>query len=323
MCRSAGSGNLQFDLELFLRLIEAHRATFTYIAPPVAVALAKTRLLGEYDLSSLKSLSSGGAPLAADVIRTVHERLGVLIKMGYGASEAGGICNQIADTWEELEPQLGTTGRPMPGTLVRIVDVDGSGRTLKYGEEGEIWIKSPTLMSGYLDDPQTTAETLTADGWYRSGDIGKLDRSGNLQITDRMKDMIKSSGFQCSPVEIEGVLAGHPQVADVGVGAIYSPDDATEYPRAFVVPMDRTILTRSLEENKPSIELVTLAHELNKRVESKLIKYKWLRGGILFVDQVPKNPSGKILRRLFKDCRGVEVQLYEWRPNNVERQAKL
>ncbi|TFK52983.1 acetyl-CoA synthetase-like protein [Heliocybe sulcata] len=313
----------RFDLEVFLRLIEAHRATSIHMAPPVAVALAKTRLLGEYNLSSLKGLSSGGAPLAADVIRTVYERLGLLIKMGYGASEACGICGQVAETWEELEPQLGLTGVPMPGVIIRIVDVDGSGRTLCHGEEGEIWIKSPSLMSGYLNDPQTTSETLTHDGWYRSGDIGKLEKTGNLQITDRMKDMIKSSGFQCSPVEIEGVLAGHPQVADVGVGAIYVPEDATEHPRAYVVPMDKMALARSLEDNKPSIELITLAEELKKRVENKLIKYKWLKGGILFVDQVPKNPSGKILRRLFKECKGVEVQLYERAQKHVERQAKL
>ncbi|EPQ51761.1 acetyl-CoA synthetase-like protein [Gloeophyllum trabeum ATCC 11539] len=313
----------RFELELFLRLVEAHRATYIHMAPPVAVALAKTPLLGKYDLSSLRGCSSGGAPLAADVIRTVYDRLGVMIKLGYGSSEAGGITAQYADTWEELKPLLGNTGKPTPGLVVKIVDAEGSGRTLPLGEEGEIWIKSPALMSGYLNDPESTSEALTPDGWYRSGDIGKLDKSDNLQITDRMKDMIKSSGFQCSPVEIEGVLAGHPQVADVAVGAIYSPEDATEYPRAYVVPMDRSLLEKSVKSNKPCAELVALADELNKRVETRLIKYKWLKGGILFIDQVPKNPSGKILRRLFKDCKGIEVQLYEQGKYSNSRQAKL
>ncbi|KDQ56671.1 hypothetical protein JAAARDRAFT_179271 [Jaapia argillacea MUCL 33604] len=306
----------RFDLDRFLQLASVHRATLIHIAPPVAVALAKTPLIGKYDLSSIRACSSGGAPLPADVIRTVYDRLGVLVKMGYGASEAGGITSQMANTWAELEPLLGTTGTPFKGVQIKIVDTEGSGRVLPIGEEGEILIKSPSLMSGYLNDPETTKETLTPDGWYRSGDIGTLDKDGNVKITDRMKDMIKSSGFQCSPVEIEGALAGHTKVADAAVGSIYSEEHGTEFPRAYVVPMDRSLLNYT---QPPSKELVDLAWELSKRVESSLIKYKWLRGGIVFIDQVPKNPSGKILRRLFKNCRGVEVNIYDQHP----RQAKL
>ncbi|EON67618.1 hypothetical protein W97_06761 [Coniosporium apollinis CBS 100218] len=314
----------KFEPRTLLGYVQRHRVTFLHMAPPVAVLLAKSPMLDDFDVSSVRGGVSGGAPLGSEVIETVHKRLGFPVKLGYGMSEAPSLCHQVGDTWEELQPQLGSTGVPLYGVEIKIVpsDSDGAGAVLKRGREGEILVRSPSVMSGYLNNGAATAEAFTQDGWLRTGDVGKIDDSGFLWITDRLKEVIKVKGFQVSPSELEAVLCASPLVADAGVISVFDAAQATELPRAYVVPTDTTLLTQHvLGETEASPELKRLGGEVRKWVEGRTAHYKWLRGNVVFVLQIPKTPSGKILRRLLKDTKGVDVCIY---PEKVQPvRAKL
>ena len=191
--------------------------------------------------------------------------------------------------------------------------------------EGEVLIRAAGLLSAYLPvgvfsgktpDMSVTEDALTADGWFRTGDVGALNADGRLRITDRLKELIKVRAYQVAPAELEAVLCSSEAVADAGVIGIYDKSEATEWPRAFVVP-------RAGKANMSLADLEGLAGQLKALVETRTAKYKWLMGGIVFVDQIPKSPSGKILRRVLKsggeETRGVEVKLYE----KKKRDSKL
>lgn len=243
------------------------------MAPPVAVLLAKGGMLDEFDLSSVRGGISGGAPLAPEIIELVHRRLGVLIKLGYGMSEAASVCHHVGDTWEDLKPQLGSTGVPLYGVELKIVSLDSApGHVVKQGQEGEIVIRSPSVMSCYLNNQAATDEALSKDGWLRTGDIGKIDEKGFVWITDRLKEVIKVKGFQVSPSELEGVLCASPLVADAGVVSVFDAAQATELPRAYIVPADGNLLAQETE-GMPALQ--RLAHEVKQWVESNTAHYKW------------------------------------------------
>jgi acyl-coenzyme A synthetase/AMP-(fatty) acid ligase len=211
---------------------------------------------------------------------------------------------------------------------------DGEGYARRKGEkttaakidiEGEVLVRAAGLLSAYLPvglysgekmDMSVTEDALTADGWFRTGDVGALNADGRLRITDRLKELIKVRAYQVAPAELEAVLCSSEAVADAGVIGIYDKSEATEWPRAFVVP-------RAGKNNMSRAELEKLAGQLKTLVEGRTAKYKWLMGGIVFVDQIPKSPSGKILRRVLKnggdETKGIEVKLYE----KKRRDAKL
>jgi acyl-CoA synthetase (AMP-forming)/AMP-acid ligase II len=185
----------------------------------------------------------------------------------------------------------------------------------EIGEPGEVLTRSPGLMMTYmpvgglfsteqLSGPSPTAEALTPHGWLRTGDVGTINLDGSIRLTDRIKELIKVRGFQVPPAEIEAVICSSDEVADAGVAAVYDAERATEWPRAFVVAAVRT---------QTHSELKALAYRLRDLVEAHTARYKRLRGGIVFVDQIPKSPSGKILRRMMKEGQvtGVEFQVYE------------
>ncbi|KAH7329516.1 hypothetical protein B0I35DRAFT_46595 [Stachybotrys elegans] len=316
-----------FKLDAMLASIPKRKITYLHMAPPIAVMLAKSPLVEPYEhrdaqgrnaFSTIAAAVTGGAPLGWEVIEKVYDRLGFRIRMGYGLTETCSTSMQRGLTAEEMRAQRGDTGHPHWGVEIMIAadasSASESTRAAAEGAEGEILIRSPCLMMGYLPtgglaetskpDMSVSLEALTPDGWFRTGDVGMIDKAGGLHITDRLKELIKVRGFQVAPAELEAILCASEDVADAGVIGIHDKDDQTELPRAFVVPAGKADGPEKLKE---------LAHKLRVLVETHTARYKWLKGGIVFVDQIPKSPSGKILRRVLRDgvVKGVEVSVYE------------
>ena len=262
--------------EPFLELVERHRATVVIVAPPVMAALAGHPAVGARDLSSLALVVAGGAPVPAEIARAVGERLaGAVVRLGYGLTETTATVT-APDREQPVAP--GSVGRAMPGTELRVVDPE-SGADLGPGEPGELWVRGPQTMAGYLHRPDATAAMIDADGWLHTGDVVVVDEEGQLFIVDRLKELIKVSAFQVAPAELEAVLATHPAVADAAV--VGRPDAATgEVPVASVVaraPLD--------------------ADDLMAWVAERVAPYKRIRA-VRFVEAIPRTPAGKILRRV-------------------------
>lgn len=270
----------RFDLDEVLRSIEADRLTLEMAVAPIALAMANHPDLERYDLSSLRFILWGATPVTPSVAERVTQRTGVRWLQGYGASEVPVIaCNPIEhpDRW-----RLDSAGLPPAGVELRVVDLDG-GAVLESGEIGEIQVRSPSAMLGYLPT-EATADAFV-DGWYRTGDVGWLEPDGWVHLTDRSKEMIKVKGFQVAPAEIEAVLHGHPSVLDC---AVFGIDDeaAGEVPVAAV----------QLDPRRPVSE-----RELRDLVADSLATYKRLHR-VVIVDTVPRLPSGKVLRRELRDA---------------------
>jgi 4-coumarate--CoA ligase len=265
----------RFDLELFLRLIQEHRATRLYIVPPVALALAKHPLVDQFDVSSVVEIFSGAAPLGPETERAVGERFGARSVQGYGMTEMAPISHMTVAS----NVRHGSSGQAVPSTECRIVD-PVSLQDLGPGEEGELWVRGPQVMLGYLNNPDATAETLTPDGWLRTGDLAVIDEDGFMFIRDRLKELIKFKGFQVAPAEVEAALCAHPGITDAAVVG-KSDEAAGEVPVAFVVRAAGADVGEA---------------ELQVHCEGCLAHYKH-PGEYRFVESVPKSASGKILRR--------------------------
>lgn len=265
----------RFDLEQFLSLCQTHRPKQLYIAPPVALALAKHPMVDQYDLSSLDYVVSGAAPLGGDVADAVAARLGCQMVQAYGMTE----MSPVSHLTPSGKNVTGSVGPSVPGTECRIVDSE----TGKDVDEGELWVRGPQVMMGYLNNASATLDTLLPEGWLRTGDLGRFDAAGNLFITDRVKELIKVKGFQVAPAELEAVIFAHRAVTDVAVIGV--PDDeAGERPIAFVVRNDGDLS-----------EEAVIAH-----AAEHLAHYKRL-ARVEFVEAIPKSASGKILRRVLRD----------------------
>ena len=270
----------RFDLDEVLHRIESERMTLELVVAPIALAMANHPDLEASDLSSLRFILWGATPVAEAVARIVTERTGVRFLAGYGASELPVISvNPVRqpDRW-----RLDAVGLPVAGVELRTVDLT-TGEPLPTGEVGEIQARSPSVMAGYLPD-EANAEAFVGDGWYRTGDVGFVEREGWVHLTDRSKEMIKVSGFQVAPAEIEAVLHGHPAVLDCAVFGV--PDD-----RAGEVP----VAAVHVDPSNP------VPHDdLRQLVSRTLATYKQLRE-IVVVDTIPRLPSGKVLRRTLRD----------------------
>ena len=267
----------RFDLELFLKISQDHKARRMWIVPPVALALAKHPLVDQYDLSSIEQVFSGAAPLGAEVSDAVAKRLDCISVQGFGMTE----LSPVSHTTPLERPKSGSSGTALPNTQCRIVDPT-SGEDLPAGKEGELWIKGPQVMQGYLNNDKATAETLTPDGWLKTGDIAYIDEDGYMFIVDRLKELIKFKGFQVAPAELEATLVAMDGIIDAAVVGL--PDaEAGELPVAFVVAADPA----------PTEEAIK-AH-----LAKTLSSYKQLHR-ITFVTEIPKSASGKILRRVLK-----------------------
>lgn len=266
----------RFDFEQFLELVQRYRVTQAALVPPIVLGLAKHPAVDRYDLSSLRRITCGAAPLGLAVEQAVAGRLGCAVAQGYGMTELSGAALSHSDPEGRGVP--GTVGRCWPGMEARVVDLD-SGADLGPGYDGELWLRGPTVMRGYFGRPDATADVLTPDGWLRTGDVARVDADGNFAIVDRVKELIKHNAYQIAPAELEAVLLRHPAVADAAV--IPSPDeDSGEVPKAFVV----------LRAPVPPAELLEF-------VAGQVAPYKKIRR-IALVESIPKSPSGKILRRL-------------------------
>ncbi|KAI1792259.1 amp dependent CoA ligase, partial [Ganoderma leucocontextum] len=282
----------KFNFENMLKSIQRYKITHLTLVPPMVVLLCKHPAVKNYDLSSVKLMACGAAPVSAELTRQVAEVLkSSWIAQGYGMTEAGSITRSFPEADSRIGT-LGSVGRLMPGTACRVLKADGSWGM--YNETGHLVITGPSMAIGYLDNPEATAETFK-DGWVFTGDEGYVNEKKEVFILDRIKELIKVHGFQVAPAELEGHLLGHPDVSDVCVVA--APDEYSgELPFAFVVLHDK-VRKRVF---KSPVDAERVRQAILKHVSDHKTQYKWL-AGVEFVDAVPKNPSGKLLRRVVRD----------------------
>jgi acyl-CoA synthetase (AMP-forming)/AMP-acid ligase II len=267
----------RFEVEGMLAALETQRVAHALVAPPVLALLARHPRVASFDLSALRTLGSGGAPASAALERAAADRLGCLVGQGYGMTEAGPLI-AVAPIADPPRVRPGSVGLLVAGTEAKVVD-PRSGAPLARGEDGELWVRGPQLMDGYLDDPAATAATIDTDGWLHTGDLGHVDEDGYVFLVDRLKELIKVRGFQVAPAELEVVLCAHPAVADAAVVGV--PDErAGELPKAFVVA-----------PGGPDPD------ELRAYVADRVAPYKRVHEMEL-VDELPRSPTGKLLRRV-------------------------
>jgi acyl-CoA synthetase (AMP-forming)/AMP-acid ligase II len=266
----------RFELEAFLAMVQEHRVTVVAAVPPLARALARHPLIDRYDLSSLRLVLIGAAPCPTEIERECGARLGCAVGQSFGMTELA----PIALPEEEWRP--GALGRLVPGVEAVVVDRD-SGARLGAGETGELWLRGPALMAGYLGDEIATKATIDAQGWLHSGDLALFDEDGHLFVVDRLKELIKCRGYQVAPAQLEAELALHPAVADAAV--VGRPDEeAGERPVAYVALRAPA---------RPAEILAWLA--------GRVAPYK-RPIEVVVVDEVPRNRTGKLLRRVLVEC---------------------
>ncbi|EME39409.1 hypothetical protein DOTSEDRAFT_159697 [Dothistroma septosporum NZE10] len=274
----------KFDLEQWCKIVQDHKITMSYVVPPVVLGLTKHPLVDKYDLSSLRMMNSGAAPLTKDLVEATYRRIKVPIKQGYGLSETSPTTH--TQPWEDWQTTIGSVGILLPGMTAKYMSPDE--KELPQGEVGELWLHGPNVFKGYLNNPEGTKNALTEDGYFKTGDVGYQDDKGNFFITDRVKELIKYKGFQVPPAELEGYLAAHDKIDDVAVLGVFREDLATEVPLAYVVP-------KAGIEPGPALE-----KEIVDWIAKKVANHKKLRGGVKFTNEIPKSASGKILRRMLK-----------------------
>ncbi len=266
----------RFDLEQFLKAISDYKVTLAHLVPPIVLALSKNPKIDDYDLSSLKTIFSGAAPLDENLTRACMKRLGCDVRQGYGMTETSPVTHSSPP--DPAQVKFGSVGVCAPNTECKIIDLE-TGATLEPNREGEVCVRGPQIMKGYLNRPDATAQTIDAEGWLHTGDIGYADEDGHFYIIDRAKELIKYKGLQVAPAELEAILLTHQAISDAAV--IPCPDEeAGEIPKAYVV-----------------LRAEATPEEIMKYVESRVSPHKKIRG-VEFTDQIPKSASGKILRRI-------------------------
>ena len=266
----------RFDLDQCLQIMQQYGVTFANVVPPIVLALAKSPLVDKYDLSRLHTVFSGAAPLSESVAAAASTRLGCRVVQGYGLTETSPVTHA---TRLDAEPvKRAGIGPPVPNTEAKVVDVMTRAE-LGPRQEGEICVRGPQVMKGYLNRPDATAAMLDHDGWLHTGDIGYADEDGCFFIVDRLKELIKYKGMQIAPAELEAVLLSHPAVADAAVIPINN-EECGEVPKAFVV-----------------LKGEATPDEIMSYVAEQVAPYKKVRA-IEVIDQIPKSLSGKILRRV-------------------------
>lgn len=269
----------RFDLEQCLDLIQKHRITRLFAVPPIVLALAKHPIIDNYDLSSLKQVFSGAAPLGAELAQEAAARIDCEVVQGYGMTEMSPVSH--VTRMGDFKP--GTCGVTVANTECRIVDAEG-GEDQGVGAVGELWVRGPQVMKGYLNNPEATALTIDKDGWLHTGDVAFIDEDGHMTIVDRVKELIKYKGFQIAPAELEALLLTNPNIADAAVVGV--PDDeAGERPRAFIV------VKAGQQVSADDITEFTAQH---------VATYKVIHD-VVFTEEIPKSASGKILRRMLRD----------------------
>lgn len=268
----------KFDLGEMLWSIERYRVNFLPVSPPILVALNKSPIIRNYDLSSLQSIESGGAPLGRDTIDKFSALFpNVQIIQGYGLTESMGPVTFIKT--KEENTRYGTTGLLAATMEAKVVDTV-TGKALPPNHKGELWLRGPTIMKGYFGNDEATASTLDSEGWLKTGDLCYIDEDGFLFVVDRLKELIKYKGFQVAPAELEELLLSNPEITDAAV-IPYPDKEAGQVPMSFVV-------------RKPGSNLSE--EDVKKFVAKQVSPYKKIRR-VAFVTSIPKSPSGKILRK--------------------------
>ena len=272
----------RFDMDEFLDLTSRHRVSMLFTVPPVGLGLTQYPRVPDYDLSALRVGFFGAAPLSTEMQQRIQDVMGFPIIQGYGMTEASPVTHS-----DFLEPHLtrpGSIGPSLPDTEQKVVDMETGDTEVPQGEAGELMVRGPQVMKGYYNNPEATRNTLTDDGWLHTGDIVRMDPDGYVWVLDRLKELIKYKGFQVPPAELEGVLLEHPRIVDAAV--IGKEDlESGEIPKAFVV-------------QGPGADLS--ADDVMGFVAERVATFKHVRE-VEFIDAVPKNPSGKILRRTLVD----------------------
>jgi 4-coumarate--CoA ligase len=269
----------RFDMVQMLELVGTHAITRLFLVPPIVLALAKHPIVDQYDLSTVRQLFSGAAPLDGETAEAAARRIGCEVGQGYGMTELSPVSHAVALG----DYKAGSVGTLVGGTEARLVDPE-TGEDAAPGERGEVWVRGPQVMKGYLANPEATAATIDADGWLHTGDVATIDEDGHTFIVDRLKELIKYKGFQVPPAELEALLVQHPQVADAAVIGVPDPE-AGELPKAFVVRSPGTDVSEEA---------------LGAYVAEHVATYKQVRIWE-FVDAIPKSASGKILRRVLRE----------------------
>ncbi|MEP6635380.1 MAG: 4-coumarate--CoA ligase family protein [Acidobacteriota bacterium] len=266
----------RFDFEQFLKVVSDYGVTLAHLVPPIVLALSKSPIVADYDLSKLRKIFSGAAPLDQNLTRACMDRLDCGIRQGYGMTETSPVTHSSPADPDQVK--FGSVGVAAPNTECRILDLQ-TGEPLGPNKEGELCVRGPQIMKGYLNRPEATAATIDSEGWLHTGDIAYADEDSHFFIVDRAKELIKYKGFQVPPAELEALLLTHPSVLDAAV--IPCPDEeAGEVPKAFVV-----------------LRGAATAEEIMAFVAERVAPYKKLRF-VEFTDKIPKSPSGKILRRV-------------------------
>ena len=265
----------RFDMVEALQAVQDLKITRFFAVPPIILGLAKHPIVDQYDMSSVRQIFSGAAPLGAELAAEAGVRLGCEVVQGFGMTE----LSPVSHCTVEGDYRPGTSGITASNTESRIVDPVG-GEDQGVGDRGELWVRGPQVMKGYLNNPEATAATVDADGWLHTGDVAIIDEFGHMTIVDRLKELIKFMGFQVAPAELEALIITHPKVADVAVIGI-ADDEAGEVPKAFVTAVDG--------------ETVTL-EEIQALVAEHLVSYKQIKV-LEVIEAIPKSAAGKILRK--------------------------
>jgi acyl-CoA synthetase (AMP-forming)/AMP-acid ligase II len=272
----------RFDFQEFLTLVQKYRITIAPLVPPIVLGLVKHPAVSQFDLSSVRLVFSGAAPLGEDQARALSQKLGCPVVQGYGMTEASPVTHLSPTRNAPVKP--GSVGCIVPNTEVKLVDVLTGVEVVGPRQEGELWIRGPQIMKGYLNRPEETAACLDADGWYHTGDVGYVDEDGWFFIVDRTKELIKYKGMQVAPAELEALLLTHPAVLDCAV-IRKADEEAGEIPKAYVV-------LKADEASRATDGAVLMAF-----VAERVAPHKRIRD-LEFIEQIPKSASGKILRRL-------------------------
>ncbi|RLM61851.1 putative 4-coumarate--CoA ligase 5 [Panicum miliaceum] len=271
----------RFDTARMFELVERHGVTIAPLVPPIVVEMAQSDAIDRHDLSSVRMVISGAAPMGKelqDILRAKLPR--AVLGQGYGMTEAGPVLSMcMAFAKEPLPVKSGACGTVVRNAELKIIDPE-TGLSLPRNQPGEICIRGKQIMKGYLNNPEATAKTIDAEGWLHTGDIGYVDDEEEIFIVDRLKELIKYKGFQVAPAELEAMLIAHPGIADAAVVPM-KDDSCGEIPVAFVVASDGFDITED---------------EIKQYVAKQVVFYKRLHK-IFFVETIPKAPSGKILRK--------------------------
>jgi 4-coumarate--CoA ligase len=279
----------KFDLEEFCRLCDKYEATWAHLVPPVAIGLVASEVGRKYELKTLKTLITAAAPTGTVLAKRIKARLGSDCKIlqAYGMTECPLVSHSGVVDADEL---LGSVGIPLAGTEIRIVDPVTS-QDVPTGSHGELWVRSARSMSGYVNDEISNLAAFADGDWLRTGDVLRRDEHCALWVVDRLKEMIKYRGLQVAPSELEGLLLGHDAVIDAAVGTGMDQDEGTEVPVAFV-SLKPSLLDLSAAEKQD------ILNQVRTWADKQLADHKRLRGGVRHLQQLPKSPAGKILRRL-------------------------